>query len=243
MRFITASIFFLSYFSCPTAFGQDRHYVWSDQFGTVESGELEIESYSGFNVPSLSIGSRYYNQTFELEYYPTGGISLGASQTFGTGFREYGTTVGQSTIEGRYRIAGPGDFFAVPVICVEYSQLWGGPASDGLETKLVLEKNDGRFGIIVNGAAEYEFPFQSEVEPEFSAGFSYEFREGISSGLEFFVAGSESRGIHDAELRGTGLGPTFAFSTPWVDIACGISFGMANGADRLRFRAIADIDL
>lgn len=230
-----------SYFS--PVFAQGRNYVWSDQCDAGETGEFELESYSDFNTPALSRGDHYLNQQFEIEYCVSQRLTLAAVQTFGGGYPAGDWSFGVSGIEAMYEIAPPHRLVVDPVLYAEYSRSWTHSASGQFETKLILTGSFGRLSAIANAGAEYQFGTGSELEPEFSGGISYKFVDGFRGGLEMFATGSDNDRIPDADLRGTGAGPTVSVSTPWFDVTSGLSYGIAGGADKLNFRAIVTVDL
>ena len=243
MKSVTASIAFLISLSFSAAFAQDRFYSWSDQFETGEAGDLELESYSNFNTPSFSDNNHYLNQQFELEYGLSHNLSFGVNQTLGKEYPGGNFSLGQFGVEGLYRLTAPGKFVVDPVLYIEYSRMWDRSASNQLEAKLILTKDFGRLNAIVNCAAEHQFGTASELEPEFSGGISYEFARGLRGGIEMFATGPDQEQLPDADLRGTGAGPTVSLTTPWFWVTSGISYGIANEANRLNFRAIIGIDL
>lgn len=243
MRLVTASITFSISLSFSAAFAQDRFYLWSDQFETEAAGATELESCSDFNTPTFSNNEHYLNQQFEIEYSISDRAAIGVNQEFGKQYPGDSFSFGQFGIEGLYELISPGRFIVDPVICVEYSRMWNLSSSGNLETKLILTRDFGPLNAIVNCTAEYQFGTASGLEPEFSGGISYEFVRRFRGGFEIFVTGADADRLPDADLRGTGAGPTLSFSTGWFRITTGISYGIANDANRLNFRAIAGIDL
>lgn len=230
-----------SYFS--PVFAQVRNYIWSDQYDAGEAGDFELESYSDFNTPALAGSDHFLNQQFEIECGVSRRLTLAAVQTFGRGYPAGGWSVGVSGIEAMYQLVQPHRFVVDPVLYAEYSRSWTRSASDQFETKLILSRSFGRFSAIANAGAEYQFGTEGELDPEFSGGISYEFVDGFRGGLEMFATGSDNERIPDADLRGTGAGPTVSLSTPWFDITSGLSYGIAGGADKLNFRTIVTVDL
>lgn len=224
-------------------FAQTRNYIWSDQYEAEDAGGFEIESYSDFNTPALAGNVHFLNQQFELEYGVSPHFTLGVVQTFGGGYPEGNWSFGVSGIEAMYRLMPPDRFVADPVLYAEYSRTWTHPAANQFEAKLILTRSFGRLSAIANAGAEYQFGAGSELEPEFSGGISYQLVDGLSCGLEMFATGSDDDRLPDADLRGTGAGPTVSVSTPWFDIASGLSYGITGGADRMNFRAIVTVDL
>ena len=233
----------MSSLSSSATFAQAGAYVWSDQFENGGAGELELESYSDFITPGFDGANHYLNQTVEIEYGATRDFSFGISQTIGRGYRQDVLVIGQFGLEGLYRFESPDGLLINPVLSIEYSRMWHSSASNRIETKLILSKDLGRFSGILNGAFEYRFGDESEVEPEFSAGICYRFTEKFRGAAEIFSAGSDSYRVPNPDLRGTGAGPTLSFSVPGLTIASGVSFGLTGGTDKLNFRTKVGIDL
>ncbi len=224
-------------------FAQGRNFIWSDHYDAGETGEFELESYSDFNTPELAGHDHYVNQQFELEYGLSQRFTLGAVQTFGGGYPGADWSFGVTGLEAMYRLTEHDRFMVNPVLYAEYSRSWTHSEADRFEAKLILTRSFGRVSAIANAGAEYQSGAGSELEPEFSGGISYELLDGFSGGLEMFATGSDNDRLPDADVRGTGAGPTVSVSTPWFDLASGLSYGIAGGADKLNFRAVVTVDL
>lgn len=243
MKFVTASMVFLTPLSNSAAICQERDYVWSEQFEVGESGDFELECYSDFDSPSLSNDRHFLNQQLELDYCATSGLTVGVYQILGQDLPEGHAVFGQFGIEGLYRfesLAGlPFDHAAY----MEYSRAWSDPSSARVEWKLIIMHNVERLNFTINGGAEFRFVGEGELDPEFSGGISYRFMRELSGGIELFAAGADHDGLADMDLRGVSAGPTVSLSTPLFQLTLGISCGISRGADVLNFRAVIGIDL
>lgn len=243
MKLTLASIAFSVSFSFSTAFAQDRFYSWSDQFDKGDPGDIGIESCSDFNTNTITDNRYFFNQQFEIEYSLSDRAVVSVSQAFGKLYPDGSFSFGQFGLEGLYEIISPGRFIVDPVICVEYSRIWSLSSPSYLETKLILTRDFGPLNAIANFSAEYQFGTVSELEPEFSGGISYEFTDWLRGGFEMSVTGKDADPLPDADLHGTGVGPTLSFCTGLFRIASGISYGIDRGSNRLNFRTIVGMDL
>ncbi len=231
----------LSFFSIGLA--QDRYYVWTYPFETMEANEFELESNSFFFTPSLSDNTHSLDQQFELEYGVTDRLQVGLYQVFSRDFPSGKISAESFMLEALYKLAQTNEFPVDPMIYLEYERDWHFNNPNRAEAKLILSKDFGRINGTVNGIAEYEFGGRVRLTPEFSAGISYELVKGFRAGVETFVTLSDEDETVDEDLSGTGIGPTVAFATPWFDITSGATFGISKNSNAVNFCTTIGIDL
>lgn len=243
MKTLALAAFIQFVISLSTAMAQDRYYNWSEQFESEDPGEFELESYSNFDTPSYSSSNHSLVQTFELEYAFSDRVQARISQGFLKGYPAGEFSSGVLEVEGLYRLVAPGKFYIDPVVYLSFSRSWTPGSATTAEAKLILSKDIGSINALVVGSTEYYFGGESELKPEMSAGVSYRIVDGLRAGIEAFATGEDEDKTEDADLRGTGIGPTVSFSTPWFWMTTGASLGLSGAANNLNFRTIIGIDL
>ena len=199
-----------------------RWYVWTYEYKTVERGEAEFESYFTLSGPDL--GDRQGKSTsehqLELEVGMTDRYDFAIYQIFaqepGSGLKYEGFK-----LRARYRFGEKGKNFLDPLAYGEYR---GTPdlSEHTIETKLILARDMGRTNIAVNPALKFEKKDVWKVEPEYAVGMSYQITELLRIGLE--AKGSES---------GNTLGPVVAHGTEhlWMTLGSGFAIGRREAGD------------
>ena len=131
-----------------------RFFVWTYEYKTVDRGEVEFEHYyttSHPNLLELSNGIKIGHQ-FELE--------IGMNERFDFAiYHQFEQQIDLRykgyKLRGRYRIGEKNKYLLDPVLYMEYH---GKPdfSKHGIETKLILAKESGRFIASLNPVLEIE---------------------------------------------------------------------------------------
>ena len=211
-----------------------RYFVWTYEYKTVDRGEVEFEHYYTTSHPNsleLSEGITI-NHQFELE--------IGMNERFD--FAIYHQFEQQTDLRykgyklrGRYRIGEKNKYLLDPVLYMEYH---GKPdfSEHGIETKLILAKESGRFIASLNPVLEIEIENdEREVETEYAAGITYKFNKLVHAGIEF--KGSEN---------GHYWGPTIShgLNSHWFSLGSAIAIGQVKeGKPEIEIRMIMGVGL
>jgi len=215
-------------------FADNRSYVWTYEYMTLQRGEAEIESY--FTLSSLDrnrmSGNTVAEHRYELEVGMTDRFDFAIYQIFSQAPGE-GLVYDGFQLRGRYRIGEKGEYFLDPLLYVEYK---GVPdfSENALETKLILARDFGRWNIALNPIAEFEFGQDRKVEFEYAAGVRY----NISGLLRF---GIEAKGSEDGHY----VGPVISHGGKyWVAVGSALNVGNVEaGRPELELRMILGIGL
>ena len=202
----------------PSGALADQHsYVWTYEYKTMKKGEAEIEHYLTLSTPDRRHieGTMSTEHQFELEVGMTDRFDFSIYQIFkqapGEDLKYKGFKM-----RSRYRLGERGGYILDPLVYLEYKSV---PdfSEHGIEFKLVLAKDIGRFNLSLNPVLEYEREDEWEFESKYAMGMSYEFYQMLRVGLE--AKGSES---------GHYIGPVISHGREDLWVALGSAFGIGE---------------
>ena len=218
-----------------TSIADRRYYVWTYQFATIPTGELELEHYLTLKLNDVNFKENaIWENWFEFELGLTDRLDISFYIMF---TQDNSVNSGLSftglKIRSRYKLAEYGEFFVNPLIYLEYVQSSRLEKSGKIEGKLVLSKAPFRkFDVSVNLTGEYEIGV-SKFETGYTVGLSYEFDPRIRVGLET---------VGDFEGSKFAVGPTVSLASKKLWISLGVLFGGTKKADDVMFRSLIGIE-
>ncbi len=166
------------------ASADNRSYVWTYEYKTVERGRAEVEAYFTLSTPDAGrfSGITSAEHQLELEVGMTERFDFSIYQTFSQTPDE-GLNYKGFKLRGRYKIGESGKFVVDPLVYLEYK---GEPNfyKHGVEFKLILAKDIGRFNVAVNPIGELEREAEWEFKPKYAVGASYKIGELLRVGAE-----------------------------------------------------------
>ena len=193
-----------------------RHFVWTYEYKTMNRGEVEFEHYYTSSYSDISNLSNSAKIGHQLE------LEIGMNERFD--FAVYHQFEQQEAfsykgykLRGRYRIGEKNQYLLDPLLYLEYH---GKPdfSEHGIETKIILAKETDKIIVSFNPVLEIEIEDgENEMETEYAAGLTYKINKLINAGIE--IKGSEkghywgptiSHGDHDIWFS---LGSAFALGT------------------------------
>jgi hypothetical protein len=165
-------------------FPDNRLYVWTYEYKTMERGEAELEYYLTFSTPDRSHlkGNMSAEHQLELEVGMTDNFDFSIYQTFQQDPNEYLRYTGFKA-RSRYKIGKKGDYFFDPLIYLEYKGKQDF-SEHGIELKLIFAKDIGKINIAINPYFEFERENDWEFLPKYSAGTSYMINKLLRLGFE-----------------------------------------------------------
>jgi len=195
--------------------------VWTYQYQTVGKGEAEVESYLTLSAPEMGHmkGNTSAEHQIELEIGMTDRFDFSIYQIFhqfpGEGIKYKGFK-----LRSRYKMGRKGEFLFDPLIYLEYK---GKPdfSEHGVEFKLILTKDMGRFNLAFNPIFEFERGVGWEFEPEYAMGISGKVGELLQLGLE-------AKGNEYAHH----LGPVISHGREDRWVTLGFGFKVAGAEDK-----------
>jgi hypothetical protein len=210
-------IFVFAFLFSNIAFGDKRFYVWTYEYKTIGEGESEVESYFTLSTPDIEKikGTMSSEHQIELEIGKTKRFDIAIYQIFNQEPNEEFKYRGFK-LRLRYKIGEKGKYFFDPLIYLEYK---GKPdfSEHGIEFKIILAKDIGRFNISLNPILEIEREDEWEFEPEYAIGMSYEINQLLRLGLE--AKGSKN---------GHYIGPVISHGRDNLWVALGSAFKISE---------------
>lgn len=202
-----------------TSFADRKYFARSYLSYTLPQRALELEIWNTMRIGKTA-GYYYRMQpSFEIEYGATDRLTTSLYMNFdqrtvaGSSYNSSPLEFTSSSIELRYRLTNPDEFFVDPALYFEFS--YGGDELE-YEPKIILSKRFGDIVTAININAEIERKvIESEHESKFelTAGVAYDLSNNIAIGLEFRNHRNYSDIFKEKENQATFLGPTFNIQT------------------------------
>lgn len=177
--------FLVSFFCLTTvSFADKRSYVWTYEYKAMVKGKAEVEYYFTLSTPDIEHieDTMASEHQIELEVGMTQRFDFAIYQIFnqnpGEGFKYEGFK-----LRSRYKIGEKGRYILDPLLYLEYK---GKPdfSEHGIESKLILAKDIGRFNLALNSIFEFERENEWEFELKYAVGTSYKIGRLLRVGLE-----------------------------------------------------------
>ena len=211
-----------------------RHFVWTYEYKTVNPGEAEFEHYYTTSYPNSSNLSDDVIVGHQLE------LEIGMNERFDFAIyhqfeQQNNLTYKGYKLRGRYRIGQKNQYFLDPLLYLEYH---GKPdfSEHGIETKLILAKETRNIIASFNPVLEIEIEDdESEIETEYALGLTYKLNKLFHTGIEF--KGSE---------YGHYWGPTISHGTHDIWFSLGSAFELGTvieGKPEMEIRMIIGVEL
>ena len=221
-------LFILSIFTFCIA--DQRHFVWTYEYKTVNRGEVEFEHY--YTASNFKHGTITGHQ-LELE--------IGMNERFD--FAVYHQFEQKDSLllykgyklRSRYRIGEKNQYFLDPLLYMEYH---GNPdfSKHAIETKLILAKESDRMIVSFNPVLEIEIEDgKQENKLEYAAGITYKINKIYNMGIEF-------KGSNNGHY----WGPTISHGKHdiWFSLGSAMSIDkVAEGKPELEIRMIMGVGI
>ncbi len=222
-------------------FADNRKYVWTYEATLQPKGQLELENYFTYKVPSKPLDPNIFEEWIELEYGISHYLDVAMYQTFKQKTDSSFKYDGFKT-RVRFRPWLPGEKFLDLVFYIE-PQLRGSSLDEQkLETKIILTKPFGKFSISSNLIHEWEHekgPKKTVNEYKLQLAGRYEFSPGFSTGIEF-----ETLFLHTDPGKSPRyfIGPTIHYGKSSWWFATGVRFGLNNRTNDVEFRTLLGLE-
>jgi hypothetical protein len=230
--------------AAPAARADRRSFVRAYEYATQPAGNLEVEIWNDLTIPKSSSAATLIEPKVELEVGLTDNWDLALYHAFASQVQD-----GQSTFrfdswraETRYRLFERG---VLPVDVMLYLEVerpadFRDPAE--VEEKVILGKDLGRLGLVVNLVAEQKLGSGSRSGHvfELDAGARWEVMPALRLGAEYWVT-SETAADGSVDTRHY-LGPSIsvANSKIWMQLGAGVGIG---DNDQLFVRSVIGFNL
>jgi len=229
----------------PDARADRRAFTHTYEYLTMPEGGLELELYNTQKRATFADASpRAFQLQIEVEYGITDHWDVSLYQVFDQVSTPDPMTsdplhYAQTKLRTRYRFAERGE---LPVDLLAYFELKKDFAASvyAIEPKLIVARDFGPLTAAVNLIAEVELgDVETEVEPEWTAGVSYEV-------VPAFKIGAETIGALELESKevAASAGPALSWApSPKLWVSAGALFGLTDGAPDLTARLIIGLGL
>ena len=216
--------------------GDNRSYVWTYEYKTMERGKAEFEHYLTFKAPKMDslAGSVTTVHNIEFEFGMNDKFDFSIYQNFeqpADGAFQYSGY----KLRARYKFGEKNQYLMDPLLYFEYK---GKPdfIKHVLEGKLILAKDYGSFNYAINPVFEIEYKDGAqEHEFKYNAGSCYKINKLLSIGLE--IKGGKN---------GHYLGPVISHGKDTFWVALGSAFAITeiiNNKPEIMLRMILGIHL
>ena len=216
--------------------GDNRSYVWTYEYKTMERGKAEFEHYLTFKAPKMDslAGSVTTVHNIEFEFGMNDKFDFSIYQNFeqpADGAFQYSGY----KLRARYKFGEKNQYLMDPLLYFEYK---GKPdfIKHVLEGKLILAKDYGSFNYAINPVFEIEYEDgEQEHEFKYNAGSCYKINKLLSIGLE--IKGGKN---------GHYLGPVISHGKDAFWVALGSAFAITeiiNNKPEIMLRMILGIHL
>lgn len=198
----------------------DRKYFTRSYLAyTLPQRSMELELWNTMRIGKTE-GYYYRMQPrFELEYGATDRLTTAFYFNFDqrtaedNGYSSSPLEFTSSSLELRYRLTSPGEYFVDPALYFEFS--YGGAELE-YEPRIILSKRFGDFISVVNIVADIErkvIDSEHESKFELTGGIAYDLSNNIALGMEFRNHRNYEDIYKKEENQATFIGPTFNIQT------------------------------
>ena len=209
------TIIIIMFFMAAFCTADQRHFVWTYEYKTVDQGEVEFEHYYTTSYPNAS------DLTFEQTTGHQFELEIGMNERFDFAiYHQFEQNQEIFNYKGyklrwRYRIGEKNQLLLDPLLYLEYH---GNSdfSKHAIESKIILAKETDHLIASFNPIVEIE-KGEQEVEIEYAAGVAYKINNILNIGIEFkggknghYWGPTISHGTHDIWLS---LGSAFALGT------------------------------
>ena len=213
----------------PEARADRRSFTRAYEYATQPAGNLELEIWNDLTIPKDSFAGTVAQPRIELEVGLTDHWDIALYHVFESKLEDGKSsfTFDSWRLESRYRLFEKGE---LPVDLMLYLELerptdFSAPAE--LEEKIIIGKDLGRLGLVVNLVAEQKLATANRAGHvwELDAGARWEMVPALRVGVEYFVTMRSAPGA-DLEVKHY-LGPSISVANAkiWLQVGAGIGLG------------------
>ena len=213
----------------PAARADRRSFTRAYEYATQPAGNLELEIWNDLIIPKDSFAGTVAKPRIELEVGLTDHWDLALYHVFESRLEDGKSSFALDSwrLESRYRLFEKGELPVDVMLYLELERPADFRAPAELEEKLIIGKDLGRLGLVVNLVAEQKLGTESRAGHvwEIDAGARWEVVPALRLGLEYFVTMESAPGA-DLEVKQY-LGPSISLANAkvWLQVGAGIGLG------------------
>lgn len=226
----------------PQARADRRSFIRAYEYATQPRGNLEFELWNDINAPKAGFDAAETVHRFELEYGLTDHWDLALYHVLAQAPGEP-LHFDSWRMETRYRLAEKDEWPVDVMLYLEgerpadFAEPWE------LEEKLILAKDIGSFGFVLNLVGEQKLLHADQGHNyEIDLGARYEVTPALRIGVEGWTIQETVQGVTNGAWF---LGPSLSVATAkiWLQIGAGIGLGIGDGDQTAQVRSVLGFNL
>lgn len=218
-----------------------RSFVRAYEYATQPKGNLELELWNEAEPPRGDLSAAVITTRVELEYGLTDHWDIALYHVFEQGGAEHAPLRLDSwRVESRYRLAERGEWPVDVMLYLEGERPTDLSDPFELEEKLILAKDVGRFGLVLNLVGEQKIFRGAERLWEVDLGARYEVVPQLRIAAEAWT-------IQTVTAAGTNgawyAGPSVSVASERLWIQAGLGAGIGDSSSQFQFRSVLGFNL
>ncbi len=223
------------------AHADQRSFVRSYEYATQPKGNLEFELWNEIEPPRGDLSAALITTRVEFEYGLTDHWDISLYHVFEQGGPDHASLRFNSwRVESRYRLAERGEWPVDVMLYLEVERPTELTEPFELEEKLILAKDLGRFGLVLNLVGEQKIFRGAERNWEVDLGARYEVVPQLRVAAEVWtlqaVTGAGSTGTWYA-------GPSLSVATGRIWVQAGAGVGLTDSSSQFQLRSVLGFNL
>ena len=223
-----------------------RSFVRAYEYATQPQGNLEVEIWTELEAPKTDFAQGVFTHRLELEYGLTDHWDVALYHVF-----EHGGPEGDPAatafhfdsfrLETRYRLAEKGEWPIDVMLYLEGERPSDLHAPFELEEKLILEKDFGKIGLVLNLVGEQKL-LRADLgrKWEVDLGARYEVAPALRVAAEVWNMQTVVGPVIDSRWF---AGPSLSVATSRVWLQLGAGLGLGDNETRMQFRSVIGFNL
>ncbi len=218
-----------------------RSFVRAYEYATQPKGNLEVELWNEIEPPKGDISAAVVTNRIELEYGLTDHWDIALYHVFEQGGPEHASLRFDSwRVESRYRLAERGEWPVDVMLYLEGERPSALEDPFELEEKLILAKDLGRFGLVLNLVGEQKIFRGAERKWEVDLGARYEVVPQLRIAAEAWTLQSVTS---TGTTRSWYAGPSVSVASERVWVQAGVGVGLGDSSSAFQFRSVLGFNL
>ena len=231
----------ISVAAAGAARADQRSFVRAYDYATQPKGNLELELWNEIEPPPGDLSAALVTTRVELEYGLTDHWDIALYHVFAQGGPDHAPLRLDSwRVETRYRLAERGEWPVNVMLYLEGERPTALSDPFELEEKLILTRDLGRFGLVLNLVGEQKLLRGAERNWEVDLGARYEVVPQLRVAAEVWTIQAVTAG----ETKGSWYaGPSVSVASGRVWLQAGAGVGLGDATSQFQFRSVLGFNL
>jgi hypothetical protein len=224
-----------------SARADQRSFVRAYDYATQPKGNLEFELWNEIEPPPGDLSAAVVTTRVELEYGLTDHWDLALYHVFEQGGPDHAPLRLDSwRVETRYRLAERGEWPVNVMLYLEGERPTALSDPFELEEKLILTRDLGRFGLVLNLVGEQKIFRGAERNWEVDLGARYELVPQLRVAAEVWTI----QAVTSGQTKGSWYaGPSVSVASGRVWLQAGAGVGLGDATSQFQFRSVLGFNL